>query len=51
MSCAFKPRVSLTGQRKMETFLMRRPAVLILCVDSALLMRLQVGPTKGRKAT
>jgi hypothetical protein len=35
---AFKPRESLTGQKKLETFLRERPTVLMLCSDSTLLV-------------
>jgi len=33
----------------MSTFLGKRPVAFILCSDSILLMRLKVGPTKGKK--
>jgi len=36
---------------KETSFLGRRPTVLLLCSNSAVLMRLDVGPTKDRKAT
>jgi hypothetical protein len=45
-----KPGSPLTDQRKLVTFLGRRPEVLILYLDSILLMQLKVGQTKGRKA-
>jgi hypothetical protein len=38
-------------QRKLVTFLGRRPTVLMLCLDITLLMQLQVDPMKSRKAT
>jgi hypothetical protein len=36
---------------KETTFVGRRPAVLMLCLVSTLLMQLKVCPTKGKKAT
>jgi len=46
----FKPRTSLTGQRKLETFLMGRPTVLTQHSNSDMLMWMKVGPTKNKKA-
>jgi len=47
----FKPMSSLMGQRKLATFLGRRPTVLKLYFDSIQLMWLEVGPTKSKKPT
>jgi hypothetical protein len=41
----------LMGQRKLATFLGRRPTVLMLCFDSTLLKQLKVGPKEGKKST
>jgi hypothetical protein len=47
----FKSRSSLMDQRNLETFLSGRPRGLRLCLGSSLIMRLRVGPRKGKKAT
>jgi hypothetical protein len=47
----FKARLSLTGHRKWESFLGRRPTVLMLCLASTLMMWLMVVLMKGKNAT
>jgi hypothetical protein len=50
MPGVFKPWSFMMWQRKLATLLDGRPVVLI-CLDSALLMQLKVGPRKGKQAT
>jgi hypothetical protein len=47
----FKPRSSLTDQRKLVAILRGRSSVLILYLGDILLMQIKVSPTKGKKAT
>jgi hypothetical protein len=49
MPAVLSPKLSLKDQRKPGIFLMGRPKVLILCLDSSLLMQLKVIFTKNRK--
>jgi len=43
-----KARPSLTGQRKLKTFLGGRATVLMLCSNSILLIQLKVGPVRKK---
>jgi len=47
----FQVESSLTGIRKMAIVLCRKPRVLFLCLDSALLMRFKFSPTKATRST
>jgi hypothetical protein len=42
MSDAFMDMSSLMDQRKLDTFLCKRPTILMMCLDSTLLMQLAV---------
>lgn len=47
----FRGSSSMTEHRKLETFLGRRPTILMMYSDSALPTRLKMGLTEGKNAT